>query len=56
MPFYKTIDAGSAEGQRIIEGVQRLRTLELPEKTLDKTLLLASWNFRDLSRAAWSKK
>lgn len=47
MPFYKNIDAGSAEGQRTIAGLQRLRTVELPVKTLDKTLLLASWNIRE---------
>jgi len=48
MPFYKTIDSNTVEGCRTIEGLQRLRTLDLPAKTVDATLMLASWNLREL--------
>lgn len=48
MPFYKAIDATTSEGRRTIEGLQRLRAMTLPTKTVDSTLMLASWNLREL--------
>jgi len=50
MPFYKSIDGKKAAGKRTIEGLLRLREAldrEIPLKSLDDTLLLASWNLRE---------
>jgi len=50
MPFYKNIDSTTVEGRRTAE---RLLTLKLeldktvPSKTVDPTLLLATWNLRE---------
>ena len=50
MPFYKTIDAATPEGKRTAEGLLRLKTeldKAIPPKTVDPTLLLATWNLRE---------
>ncbi len=50
MPFYKSLDNRTVEGRRIAEVLLRLKTVldqELPDKTVDRTLLLASWNIRE---------
>ena len=50
MPYYRRIDASKAEGRRTIEGILRLKEAldkEIPQKTLDQTLLVASWNLRE---------
>jgi endonuclease/exonuclease/phosphatase family metal-dependent hydrolase len=50
MPFYKTINASTPEGRRTAEGLLRLRTeldKAIPTKTVDPTLLLATWNLRE---------
>lgn len=50
MPFYKSLDNRTAEGRRIAGVLLRLKSVldqEIPEKTVDKTLLLASWNIRE---------
>lgn len=50
MPYYKSIDNATAEGRRTAEGLLRLKTAVdqvVPAKTLDQTLLLASWNLRE---------
>jgi len=50
MPFYKSIDGKKQPGQRTIEGLLRMRAaldLDIPSKSLDDTLLLASWNLRE---------
>ena len=50
MPFYKSIDSNTIEGRRTAE---RLLTLKfeldkaIPAKTVDPTLLLATWNIRE---------
>ncbi len=50
MPDYKSIDSNTVEGRRTAE---RLRTLKLeldgaiPSKTVDSTVLLATWNIRE---------
>jgi len=50
MPFYKNIDSNTVEGRRTAE---RLLTLKfeldktIPSKTVDPTLLLATWNIRE---------
>lgn len=50
MPFYKNIDATTPEGRRTVEGLLRLKTeldKAIPPKTVDPTLLLATWNLRE---------
>lgn len=50
MPFYQTINGTSKQGKRTIDGCLRLRKAleaEIPQKTLDNTLLVASWNLRE---------
>lgn len=50
MPFYKTINSKTIEGRRTAEGLLRLRTeldKAIPPKTVDTTLLLATWNVRE---------
>ena len=49
MPFYQAIDGTTATGKRTIEGCLRLRGAlqqHVPMKTMNRTLLLASWNLR----------
>jgi endonuclease/exonuclease/phosphatase family metal-dependent hydrolase len=60
MPAYKKIDATSVIGKRTIEGLLRLREgLDrsvkeggIPRKTVDPTLLLATWNIREFGKYA----
>ena len=50
MPFYKNIKAETTEGKRTAEGLLRLRAeldKTIPKKTIDPTLLLATWNLRE---------
>lgn len=54
MPYYKSIDGKKEAGKRTIEGLLRLRPAldtEIPPKSLDDTLLLASWNLREFGGA-----
>ncbi len=59
MPFYHRLDRSREEDQRTIEGLFRLRTAlesEIPVKTVDSTLLLATWNIRDFDKPAYGKR
>jgi hypothetical protein len=50
MPFYKELDAKLPEDRRTIEGLLRLKEAldkSIPPKTVDPTLLLATWNLRE---------
>lgn len=50
MPFYSAIDNRTLVGRRTAEGLLRLKKAldsAVPEKTLDQTLLLSSWNIRE---------
>ncbi len=50
MPFYKTITTKTPEGRRTLEGLLRLKAeldKAIPVKTVDPTLLLATWNIRE---------
>ncbi len=56
MPYYKHIDSSSDAGRQIAEGLLRLKpALEaaIPTKTVDQTLLLASWNIREFGGAKY---
>lgn len=47
MPFYNSIDSSKPEGRRTAEGLLRLKESldeKIPRKSLDQTLLVASWN------------
>jgi endonuclease/exonuclease/phosphatase family metal-dependent hydrolase len=50
VPYYKKINTQTPEGRRTAEGLLRLRTelnKVIPQKTIDPTLLLATWNIRE---------
>jgi endonuclease/exonuclease/phosphatase family metal-dependent hydrolase len=52
MPFYYGIDARHESGQRTAAGLLRLKNAfrrhQLPERTVERSLLLATWNIREL--------
>ena len=58
MPFYNRLNTSSEEGKRIVERLLALKTAlkEIPEKTLDETLLLATWNLRDFDKPAYGRR
>src|SRR5512143_66391 len=50
MPFYKNINVKTQAGKQTVEGLLRLRPAldqAIPAKSVDNTLLLASWNIRE---------
>lgn len=50
MPFYNTLDPGNSDDRRTANGLLRLKEAldkEIPAKTLDLTLLVATWNIRE---------
>lgn len=50
MPFYKNIDCSTLDGKRTARKLLELRdqlSKEVPERTLEDTILLASWNIRE---------
>jgi len=50
MPFYRDIDAGTPAGRRTAENLVKLRAAldaAVPPRTLEQTLLLATWNIRE---------
>lgn len=58
MPFYKNIDCSTPEGRRTAKKLLLLREQlkeEVPERTFEDTILLASWNIRefDNSKYGW---
>lgn len=58
MPFYYRMPDG-AEGQRVAEGLLRLRhrlDRELPARTREKTLLLATWNIREFDSTKYGRR
>jgi endonuclease/exonuclease/phosphatase family metal-dependent hydrolase len=52
MPVYTSLRGlSTADRRRVVSGLQRLRRgldREIPAKTLDRTMLLATWNVREL--------
>ena len=50
MPDYKSIDSNTVEGRRTAEKLRALKfelDMAIPAKTVDPTLLLATWNIRE---------
>jgi endonuclease/exonuclease/phosphatase family metal-dependent hydrolase len=53
MPFYKDLNPTTKEGKRTLEKLLELRkrlATKIPPRTLDNTLLLATWNIRDFDK------
>ena len=56
MPFYKTLNNQAAADRQIADGLLRLKPAldeAIPAKSLDLTLLLASWNLREFGGAKY---
>ena len=55
MPFYHTIQEDTPEGQRTLAKLLELKSAlsDIPTKTVDETLLLATWNIRDFDKSAY---
>ena len=59
MPFYKKINNNTITGQRTAERLILLRQQldkEIPPKTVEKTLLLATWNIREFDSPAYGDR
>lgn len=58
MPFYHRLNTSKPEDRQTAETLLRLKTAlaEIPEKTLDQTLLLATWNIRDFDKPAYGER
>jgi endonuclease/exonuclease/phosphatase family metal-dependent hydrolase len=59
MPLYKDLSAATPEGKRIINRLQRLRRHlghAIPQRTLQETLLLATWNIREFDSRAYGPR
>ena len=59
MPFYRPLNNRSTEGKRTIERILALRKQldeEIPQKTAEKTMLLASWNIREFDSRAYGDR
>ena len=59
MPFYKKIDNNTLSGKRTAERLLQLRQqldAEVPPKTVEKTLLLATWNIREFDSSAYGDR
>jgi len=59
MPFYQYINARTAAGKRTIENLLKLRIKlesEIPQKHLEKNLLIASWNIREFDSPAYGDR
>lgn len=58
MPFYRAIDRDTEEGRRIIERLLILKDAlaDIPTKTVDETLLIATWNIRDFDKPSYGKR
>ncbi len=59
MPFYRGLNNVTATGKRIIEKILKLRkqlNQEVPQKTAEKTLLLATWNIREFDSPAYGDR
>jgi len=59
MPFYQYINASTTNGKRTIERLLKLRIKldnEIPQKHLEKNLLIASWNIREFDSPAYGDR
>ncbi|MCO6475986.1 MAG: endonuclease/exonuclease/phosphatase family protein [Phaeodactylibacter sp.] len=59
MPFYKNIDPNTTAGRRTIERLLALRRqldAEVPPKTAERSILLATWNIREFDSPAYGDR
>ncbi len=58
MPFYQNINAKTEAGKRTAERLLILKEAlsEIPAKTVDDRLLLATWNIRDFDKPAYGRR
>lgn len=59
MPFYKTLSNSTPAGNRTLERILLLRQQldqEIPQKTTEKNLLLATWNIREFDSPAYGDR
>lgn len=59
MPFYHTINPTSSAGKRTLERLIVLRSQlddEVPQRTYQDTLLLATWNIREFDSPAYGRR
>ncbi|NET73143.1 MAG: endonuclease/exonuclease/phosphatase family protein [Sphaerospermopsis sp. SIO1G2] len=59
MPFYQKINPKTTEGRRTLDRLINLRKIikqQIPQRTLDETLLLATWNIRDFDKSAYGSR
>ncbi|MDQ8187046.1 endonuclease/exonuclease/phosphatase family protein [Pelagicoccus sp. SDUM812002] len=58
MPFYQDLDPSTPSGKRTAERLIILKEAlkEIPEKTVDSTLLVATWNIRDFDKPAYGER
>ncbi len=58
MPYYQGLKEPTPDNKRIVERLLDLRAhlKEIPERTLDKTLLLATWNIREFDSPAYGTR
>ncbi len=59
MPSYQSLSSATAAGKRTIERIIALRNklkAEIPQKKLDETLLLATWNIREFDSPAYGNR
>jgi len=58
MPFYNDLSSDNPEGKRTIQRLLALKQAlrDIPAKTVDETLLLATWNIRDFDKPAYGAR
>lgn len=60
MPFYQQINPQTSAGKRTLERLLALRKAlkqqQIPQRTLQETLLLATWNIRDFDKATYGDR
>jgi endonuclease/exonuclease/phosphatase family metal-dependent hydrolase len=59
MPFYRDIKEDTKAGKRTLNKLLDLRKalkVEIPERKLSETLLLATWNIRDFDKPAYGER
>lgn len=58
MPFYNTLSTDTPEGRRTAKRLLKLKQAltSIPEKAVDETLLLATWNIRDFDKPAYGAR
>ena len=59
MPFYKYINPRTDSGQRTLKNLLLLRKQldeEIPHKSTEKTMLLATWNIREFDSSAYGNR